>query len=60
MLMLKLGDLHRLNSIETLDLEETEIDDDEESIESDSLSVYDILEEWEESSKKKTWNACKF
>lgn len=40
--------------LETLGLEELEIDDDEESSESDSLSVYDILKEWEESSKKET------
>jgi hypothetical protein len=38
--------------LETLGLEELEIDDDEESSDSDSLSVYDILKEWEESSKK--------
>lgn len=37
--------------LETLDLEELEIDDDEESSDSDSLSVYDILKEWDESSK---------
>ncbi|VVB18184.1 unnamed protein product [Arabis nemorensis] len=40
--------------LETLGLEELEIDDDDESSESDSLSVYDILKEWEESSKKET------
>lgn len=40
--------------LETLGLEELEIDDDEESSESDSLSVYDILKEWEESSKEET------
>lgn len=40
--------------LETLGLEELEIDDDEESSDSDSLSVYDILKEWEESSKKET------
>lgn len=38
--------------LETLGLEELEIDDDDESSESDSLSVYDILKEWEESRKE--------
>ncbi|CAF1706734.1 unnamed protein product [Brassica napus] len=37
--------------LETLGLEELEIDDDESS-DSDTLSVYDILKEWEESSEK--------
>ncbi|KAF8081999.1 hypothetical protein N665_0853s0011 [Sinapis alba] len=41
--------------LETLGLEELEIDDDEEeSSDSDTLSVYDILKEWEESSEKET------
>lgn len=40
--------------LETLGLEELEIDDDEESSDSDSLSVYDILKEWEDNSKKET------
>lgn len=41
--------------LETLGLEELEIDDDdEESSDSDTLSVYDILKEWEESSKKES------
>ncbi|KAG2240914.1 hypothetical protein Bca52824_096985 [Brassica carinata] len=39
--------------LETLGLEELEIDDDEESSDSDTLSVYDILKEWEESSEKR-------
>ncbi|CAN8251458.1 unnamed protein product [Cochlearia groenlandica] len=34
--------------LETLGLEELEIDDDEESSDSESLSVYDILKEWGE------------
>ncbi|KAL0677329.1 hypothetical protein Bca4012_005310 [Brassica carinata] len=40
--------------LETLGLEELEIDDDEESSDSDTLSVYDILKEWEESSEKES------
>ncbi|XP_056842511.1 pentatricopeptide repeat-containing protein At5g67570, chloroplastic [Raphanus sativus] len=42
--------------LETLGLEELEIDDDEESSDSDTLSVYDILKEWEESSEKRELN----
>ncbi|KAJ0241983.1 Pentatricopeptide repeat-containing protein [Hirschfeldia incana] len=40
--------------LETLGLEELEIDDDEESSDSDTLSVYDILKEWEESCEKES------